>query len=75
MPMGRFICLVFTQVQNLKATLLGSLFSFVSMNNPTQENINTEVITGLAGFFDLLAKFDFEDQKKLKSETNSTPLV
>ena len=34
-----------------------------------------EVINDLTGFFDLLAKFSFEDHLKDKSALNSNPLV
>jgi hypothetical protein len=37
--------------------------------------INVEVTSGLVDFFDLLARFDFEDKQKEKSEINTGPLV
>lgn len=37
--------------------------------------LQDEDINQLAGFFDLLAKFDFEDNHEVRSATNSTSLV
>jgi hypothetical protein len=34
-----------------------------------------EIVTGLAGFFDLLARYDFEDKQREKSGINLDPLV
>ncbi len=43
--------------------------------SPFTEEILAEDLDSLAGFFDMLAKYDFEDEKKSKSEVNSSPLV
>jgi hypothetical protein len=39
------------------------------------EKIDIEVVDGLTEFFDLLARYDFEDNKKEKLELNSDSLV
>jgi len=38
-------------------------------------NLTNEDIDNLSSFFDLLARFDYEDHKKEKSEVNSDILV